>query len=116
MSDIRETMSTALRSVYSNSWLVELPPEPTFPAIVFRVDTEQEEQWCFEGGYDQHLVSVVLLSRDADWFPTIAASVVSALEALPSYMFEESRGDGEYEDDPEVFAFAILFRLRTPRY
>ena len=116
MADIRIAVKMALESVLQNSWLVELPPNPTFPAILYEVDSEQEEQWCWEGGYDQHNVTVVLLAKDADWFATVESLVRAAMEAVEGFMFEISSGDGDYEDDPNVFARVILFRLRSPRY
>lgn len=116
MSTVHEIVTTAMASVLANSHLVELPPKPAFPAAVFRIDTEQEEGWCIGGGYDQHLVTVVLLYRDADAMDAVKPQVRAAFEAIPEFMFEESGGDAEYEDNPEVFAFMMLFRLRTPRY
>lgn len=116
MSTVHEIVSIAMAGALANSWAVELPPEPTFPAAVFTIDTEQEDAWCMGGGYDQHLVAVVLLYRDFEAMDAMKPTVRAAFEGLASFMFEEASGDVPYEDDPEVFAFAMTFRLRTPRY
>lgn len=116
-TDVRVTVLNALTPVLSNTYLDELPPKPTFPAIIYDVESEQETTWCAGGGYDQHQVTVMLLAQDADWFLTAKPAVVQAFEGLGSaFMFEESSGDADYEDDPNVFAFFFIFRLRTPRY
>lgn len=116
MSTVHEIVTTALTGVLSNSWLVELPPKPTFPANVFTIDTDQEEQWCFGGGYDQHLVTVVLLDRDPDALDARKPLIRAAFEALTGFMFEEGGGDADYEEDADVFGYFMTFRLRTPRY
>lgn len=116
MSTVHEIVATAMNGVLANSWLSEIKGPPTWPAAVFSIDTEQEEAWCMGGGYDQHMVTVVLLYRDPDAMETVKPLLRAAFEALPTFMFEEAGGDAEYEDDPEVFAYAMAFRLRTPRY
>lgn len=116
MSTVHEIVTTAVGGVLSNSYAIELPPDPTFPAAVFTIDTEQEDAWCMNGGYDQHMVTVVLLYRDFEAMDAAKPLMRAAFEALASFMFEEAGGDADYEDDPEVFAYAMAFRLRTPRY
>ena len=117
MTDVRVNVTTAITAVHARSWLNELPPDTALPAIVFTVDSTSEDQWCHEGGYDQHTVTVVLLARDADWFSTMHPLITAAMEGLGAYfMFEDSSGDGEYEEDPSVQAFFVIYRLRTPRY
>jgi hypothetical protein len=117
MSTVHEIVKTTTTGALSNSWAVELPPDPEFPAAVYTIDTEQEDAWCIGGGYDQHLVTVVLLYRDFEAMDSMKATMRAAFEAIgDAFMFEEAGGDAEYEDDPEVFAYAMAFRLRTPRY
>jgi hypothetical protein len=118
MSTVHALVTTALSAVLSNTWAIELPPEPSFPAIVFAIDTEQEEAWCMGGGYDQHLVTVTLLYDDFDALDAAKPLVRAAMEGIggPVFMFEEASGDASFEDLPDVFAYAMTFRLRTARY
>lgn len=116
MSTVKEIVSAALLPVMTNTWSIELPPNPMFPALVFTVETTPEEQWCMGGGYDQHEISVVILSKTQELIDSTMPQVRSAFEALPTYMVEEAGGDVDYEDDPDVYGYAMTFRLRTPRY
>lgn len=106
----------ALTSVLHNCWAVELPPAPTFPAAVFRIDSEPEDNWCAEGGYDQHSVDIFVLAKTLAQAEALRSQISAALEALPETMFEESRGDAPYEDDPNVFALTLSYKIRTRRY
>ena len=42
--------------------------------------------------------------------------VRTAFEALASFMYEDKGGDSPFEDDPNVYAYFMTFRLRTSRY
>ena len=105
----------ALTSVLHNSWAIELPPSPTFPAAVFRLESEPEDNWCADGGYDQHSVDIFILAKTLSQAEALRTQICVALEALPEAMFEEARGDAPYEDDPNVFALTLSYRLRTRR-
>lgn len=113
---IEATVSTALGTVMDNAWAVELPSNPFWPAIVWDIDTQTEDQWCQGGGYDQHTVAVSILSPDKDQILTIKPNVRAAFEALNEFMYEDASGDADYEDDPNVYGYFITFRLRSPRY
>lgn len=110
---IRTTLTTALTAVLPNSWLVELPPVPVWPAIVFQVDSEPEPGWCLGANYIAHAVNVVMLGRDADALDALEAQVRSALEGLEAFQYEEDSGDADYEPDPEVYGRYINARFRT---
>jgi len=112
---IKQTVLAALEPVLPNSWAVELPPRPTWPAIVFDVDTEEEKGWVQGGGYDQHVVNVVALARDIDELDALRPQIIVAMEAIPGYMGMEGEGDGEYEEDPGVFGYFLNFRIRARR-
>jgi hypothetical protein len=113
---IHEEIIAALTPVLDNSWAVQLPPDPVWPAIVFDVDSAPEPGWTSAGeGYDQHSVTVTMLAETIEEFEALAANVRTALEAVPSYMYEEDYGDGEYEPDPQIFMKYIVFRHRTRR-
>jgi hypothetical protein len=111
---IHADVITALSAVLANSWAVELPAEPTWPAIVFDVDTTPEQKWVLGAGYDQHVVAVVILARSRTEIATYRPLIEAALQVLPGYMADEERGDAEYQDDPGVYAYFMNFRIRTP--
>lgn len=109
---IEELINGALSAVLANTHAVELPPDPTFPAIVFQVDTEPEPGWSQGGGYDQHTVSVVTLCPTKSEQIALRSQIEAALENLDGYMGAEERGDAEYEPDPAVYAYFQNFRIR----
>lgn len=114
---IRELITATLTPVLANTWAVELPPNPTWPAAVFDIDTTPEPGWCAGGGYDQHTVNLVVLARDADELDLLLPRFERALEAVqPAFMGTEDTGDADYEDDSEVYARFLTVRFRTPRY
>ncbi len=118
---IHALIDAALASV-PNTWAIELPPRPVFPAVVFDVETEQEDAWCIGGGYDRHTVQIVALAETLEeldvLMPTSPATgpIRAALEAMPGYQFEDSSGDAAYEPDPQKFGRQLTVILRTPRY
>lgn len=110
---IGTTITTALSAVLANSWAVELPPEPAFPAIVFEIDSEPESNWVFGGGYTQHVITVTVFSETRTEMITLKNSVQTAMEALAGYIAEEESGDAQFEDLPGVYAYFQNFRIRT---
>ena len=58
---ISTIVNTALNGVIANSWAIELPPEPTFPAIVFDIDSATENNWVYGADYVQHVVVSVFV-------------------------------------------------------
>ncbi len=50
MSTVHQLLSVALAPALDNTWAVELPPNPPWPAAVFDVDSKPEETWCAGGG------------------------------------------------------------------
>lgn len=121
MTTVHQLLTAALTPVLANTWAVELPLRPTWPAAMFDVDSEPEGQWCAGGGYDQHDVSLIVFSRDFDELDALLPSgsggpFREALELMPTFMFEQDSGDADYEPDPEIYGRYITVRLRTPRY
>lgn len=121
MSTIHQQLITTLAAVLPNSWAVELPPDPQWPALVFDVDSQPEETWSMGGGYTQHDVHIIVLARTLEELDTLlpldgAGPLRVALEAMEAYQFEDACGDAEYEPDPDLYARFLTVRLRTPRY
>lgn len=113
---IHADVTTALSAVLSNTWATELPTKPTWPAIVFDVDTTPEKGWVLGGGYDQHVVAVVVLAKARTEIAAFKPQIEAALQALPGYMADEESGDADYEDDPSVYGYFMNFRIRTPHH
>lgn len=118
---IHQRLLRALKPALANTWWRELPARPVWPAAVFSVETAPEPGWCAGGGYDAHDVTVIVLSRSAEeldaLLPTGGEGAFRAvLEAMEHYQWEVGCEDADYEDDPQVYARALIVRLRTPRY
>lgn len=118
---VHEIVTTALTAVLMNTWAVELPPTPAWPAAVFDIDSAPEEAWCSGGGYTQHDVNLIVMARTIEELDALlpqsgGGALRPALEALASYQYEDACGDADYEADPELYARFITVRLRTPRY
>lgn len=105
----------ALRAVLPNTRASELSQNPTFPAIVFDIATSPEQQWCHDGGYEQHQVDVVILAHEIGQIMTLLPQVRDALEGLDEFMVEDDSGDADYEDAPDAFGYFVSVRLRTRR-
>lgn len=109
---ISTIVNTALNGVIANSWAIELPPEPAFPAIVFDIDSETESNWVFGADYVQHVVSVFVYAKTRSQLMTYPALIRAAMETIPGYMAEEEHGDAEYQEFPGVYAYFQNFRIR----
>lgn len=114
--EIESHIQALVESALPNSHYRRLPPNPEWPAAIWNVASEPETQWSIGGGYDQHDVDIFVLVRDPDEFAQIMQGIRTALESGEYYQFEESSGDSEYEDDPEVYVKYLIVRFRTPRY
>lgn len=124
MQTIHQMITAALAAV-PNCWAVELPPKPVFPAIVFDVETEPEEGWVINGGYDRHEVQVIAVASKLEELDALiplngsardAGPLRLALAAMPSYEYEDSCGDADYQADPRKYARHVTVILRTPRH
>lgn len=109
---IHTDIATALSAVTSNSWAVELPPEPTFPVIVFEIDSSPENNWVYGADYVQHIVTVFVYSKTRSQLMTFPALIRAAMEPLPGFIAEEEHGDAEYQEFPGVYGYFQNFRLR----
>lgn len=118
---IHQLLLPVLEAALPNTWWLDLPARPTWPAAVFSVETAPEPGWCAGGGYDAHDATVIVLSRSAveleALLPTGSGGTVrAAVEAMEFFQWEVGCEDADYEDDPQVYARALIVRLRIPRY
>jgi hypothetical protein len=115
---INSTVLSALTPVLANSWADELPPRPTYPAIVFNIETDPEESWVLGGGYDQHRVTTIILAKQKSEITAAGAlrdQVDAALSAVSGFMYDDLRGDAEYEADASVYGYFLTHVIRLPR-
>jgi len=110
---IGTTITTALNAVLANSWADTLPPEPTFPAIVFEIDSTPESGWVLGGGYTQHVVTVTTFAHTKTEITTLTALVESSIETITGFIADEESGTAQFEELPGVYAFFQNFRIRT---
>ncbi|WP_430229923.1 hypothetical protein [Nitrosomonas communis] len=113
---IASTVNTALSAIIANTWAVELPPNPTWPAIIFEIESLPEKGWVQGGGYVQHVVTVVLFTETRAELATLKPQTVAAMEGINNdpfrYLGEEESGDAEFEELPGVYAYYQNFRIR----
>lgn len=112
---IKSSILTALTAVLGNTWATELPPDPTWPVLVFDVESKPEDTWVVGGGYDQHTVTVVIFARTLAEIPAYQTAIDAAMGAVTGYMVDEDRGDASYEPDPSIYGFFSQHVIRTRR-
>lgn len=112
---IKKRVYEALAAILANTHAVELPDSPTWPALVFDVDTTPESGWVAGGGYDQNEIAVVTFSRSQVEIETLRKQVLDAVSLMDGFMGDEFSGDADYEGEAGVYAFVQNFRIRTRR-
>lgn len=112
---IDEAVNSALSAVLANTWANELPQNPTWPAFVFEIATQPEKLWVQDGGYDLHTVTVSIIAKTKAEIKPLQALIDQALEAVPTYLADEERGDAQYEADPNLYAYYSNHVIRTRR-
>jgi hypothetical protein len=115
---IYHDLLAALKTALPNTWAVELPERPTWPAAVFNVESLPEDGWVAGVAYVRHTVNLVVLNTDLDALEALlpigaGGAFRAALEALDAYQLEESAGDAAYEPDPKVYGRSLVVQLRT---
>lgn len=113
---IGETVKSVIGPVLENSWAVELPPDPVFPAITFEIDSTPERDWVLGGGYTQHVVTVTTFSYTKAELMSLVGQIHLAFEAVTGFITEEESGDAVFEDLAGVYAYFQDFRIRTSTY
>jgi hypothetical protein len=112
---VDEIVYAALLAVLQNTHSVELPDRPTWPALVFEVNSTPEPGWVLGGGYDQHDIVVTTLARSKREIHELKPQIRSAMEALEGFMGDEFSGDADFQGEAGVYAYVQNFRLRTRR-
>lgn len=110
---IGSDVNTALTAVLANTYAVELPDNPTWPALLFEIKSERETGWTIGAEYEQHIVTVNILSTSKSQISTIRSQVETTIKVMDGYMGLEDHGDADYEDDARVYAYYMEFRVRT---
>lgn len=112
---MKSTIYAALSAVLPNTFAVELPPNPQYPAAVFQMKAEPESGWSAGGAapYVQHEVTVVTVGPDLPQITQIQQDFAAALEAIPGFMWAEDSGDAGYEDDPDAYGLYQTVRIRA---
>ena len=113
---IGETVKSIIEPVLANSWSVELPPDPAFPAITFEIDSIPETDWVLGGGYTQHIVTITTFSHTKSELMALVNQIHVAFEAVTGFITEEESGDAVFEDLAGVYAYFQDFRIRTSTY
>lgn len=114
--DIKPVVKAALETVLDNTWAVDLPERPAWPALLFEIDSEHEVGWCQGADYMRHTVVVIILSKVLADIQTYAIGVRQAMGSVEGYISAVESGDMDYEDDPEVYAYFINFEIRTKEF
>jgi hypothetical protein len=110
---IKQPVYAALSAILSRTaHAVELPQRPTWPAVVFDIDTHPEATWVMGGGYDQHVVAVVIFAKALGDLEARIPLMKTAMRAMPGYMADEESGDAEYEGRPG--GVRILHEFQDP--
>ncbi|MEW9584329.1 hypothetical protein [Paraburkholderia sp. DGU8] len=105
----------ALVAILPNTFNVELPPNPTWPALVYTVHSQEETGWVLGGGYDLHTVTIAILGRDTDENGALRDQIVEAFEQMDDFLLVESEGDSEYQGNAAVYAYLVMIQMRTRR-
>ncbi|TWI65171.1 hypothetical protein IP91_02578 [Pseudoduganella lurida] len=112
---IKQRIYEALSAVLPNTYAVELPDEPTWPALVFEVNIDPEPGWVMGGGYNQCDIVVMTFSRSQEEIEVLAGQVLAAVSALDGFLGDEFAGDADYQGEADVFAYVQNFRVRIRR-
>lgn len=112
---LNTVVSQVLNPILTNNWMVELPSKPSFPAMVWSVETDPEDDWCDGAGYDQHTVTVFILCED-DSLSTLLEQVRQGMQARAEFLREGESGDAEFEEHPDTYAKFAEFVIRLPQH
>jgi len=114
-TSISERVYQALSAVEPNTYAVQLPDEPTWPALVFEISSNPEPGWVKDGGYDQNDIVVMTFSRSREQIVALKAAILDAISALDGFLGDEFAGDAAYQGEADVYAYVQNFQVRTRR-
>lgn len=112
---INERVYQALAAIEPNTHAVELPDEPTWPALVFEISSNPEPGWVKDGGYDQNDIVVMTFSRSREQLVNLKGAIFDAISALDGFLGDEFAGDAAYQGEAGVYAYVQNFSIRTRR-
>jgi hypothetical protein len=112
---INQRVYRALMAVEPNTHAVELPAEPTWPALVFEISSNPEPGWVKDGGYDMNDIVVMTFSQSQEALVRLKRTVADAISALDGFMGDEFSGDADYQGEAGVYAYVQNFVVRTRR-
>ncbi len=108
----QQDIAALIKTVEANSWAIELPQTPTFPAAAFDIDVQPERRWVLGVDYARFFVTIYLYNKSKAAIMVTAASMRSAFEAFDGYIEETDSGDASYEDFPNVYGYFMNFTVR----
>ncbi len=114
-TSINEQVYQALAAVEPNTHAVELPDDPTWPALAFEITSTPEPGWVKDGGYDQNEIVVMTFSRSREQIVSIKAAILAAISRLDGFLGDEFSGDAHYQGEADVYAYVQNFQVRTRR-
>jgi len=115
MPSVKQCVYEALAAILPNTHAGNLPDNPTWPALVFEINTEPEPGWVMGGGYNMNDIAVMTFSPSQEEIEQLAAQVLVAISELDGFMGDEFSGDADYQGEADVYAFVQNFRVRTRR-
>lgn len=110
---IKSDVNTALSAVLANTYALTLPNNPTWPAILFEIETEKETGWIPDGVYKRHTVTVTIFSTSLSQIATLRDAVATAMGPLSDHNGADDEGDATYEGDATAYAYFLNFQVRT---
>ncbi|MFL9899055.1 hypothetical protein PQR71_12975 [Paraburkholderia fungorum] len=113
--NLKTEVYAALVAILPNTFNVELLPNPTWPALVYTVHSQEETGWVLGGGYDLHTVTIAILGRDTDENGALRDQIVEAFEQMDDFLLVESEGDSDYQGNAAVYAYLVMIQMRTRR-
>lgn len=110
---IKSDLLAALTPVLANTYAVTLPNNPTWPALLFEVETEKETGWIPDGVYKRHSVTVTIFSTSLSQVASLRDQVATAMGPLSDHNGPEDEGDATYEGDAAAYAYFLNFHVRS---
>ena len=108
----QQDIAALIISVQPNSWAIELPQTPTFPAASFDIDVRPERTWVLGADYARFFVSVMLYDKSKTNIMVTASAMRAAFLTLEGFIEETESGDASFEDYPNLYGYFLNFTVR----